>query len=111
MTDEDPDDETRPLLSAPPSTDAKEETSQVPYALLQFISAIIGTMSHKMATDEGFFLCVFLVNADTSLVLATGTAASLQQIIVGRFMSGLGAAGVTTLVAVVITGMSSKVMD
>ncbi|MCJ1230374.1 hypothetical protein MMC12_007047 [Toensbergia leucococca] len=150
MTNEDVDDETRPLLSAPPTTVAKEETSQVPYPLLKFITAIIG---------------VFLVNADTSLVVATyptiasefrnlpegpwmltgytlgfsvalpaygatsdalgrklpllvayclfslgcvlsGTAASLQQIIVGRFISGLGAAGVTTLVAVVITDIA-----
>ncbi|MCJ1230460.1 hypothetical protein MMC12_007134 [Toensbergia leucococca] len=150
MADEGSDDETRPLLSAPPSPDAREETSPVPYALLKFTIAIIG---------------VFLVNADTSLVVATypaiasefrnlsegpwmltgytlgfsvalpaygatsdalgrkvpllvayclfslgcvlsGIAASLQQLIVGRFISGLGAAGVTTLAAVVITDIA-----
>ncbi len=44
------------------------------------------------------------------LIRNRGTANSLQQIIVGRVTSGLGAAGVTTMVAIVITGMSLAIV-
>lgn len=57
MASEDANDETRPLLSPPPISKAAGETSQVPYALLKFIIAIIGKNWLKRPA-AGILLCM-----------------------------------------------------
>ena len=79
MASEGPNDEARPLLSPPPNPNDTDSPSEASYALLKFIIAVTGNVESTRLLAAGELLDtfieispgVFLVNADTSLVVAT----------------------------------------